>query len=312
MDGSELNQIMKKLIGFLSLLLAALIFGSMSIFVRYLGHDFTVYQQIGFRNILGLGIAILLILSLKRKVDLKKIPKKYLFLYALAFPLSVVFYTLAIYQTKVITTIFGLYAGSLLFSLGIGILLFKEKVTVIKALSLLLVFIGLLIYVYPFSLSQLNLGFGFALLAGIADAVANSFRKYLSGKTDRLVLASIPMVGGILVAFAFLTASHQLFIPSISPLSWLIGIIFGGLVLSISYLTLVGFQNFDLNLGTIILSSELFFGPMFAFLIFRESPSFFEISGGVLIMAAIVIMNFDRSWFKLFRAFKQVPFTPAS
>jgi drug/metabolite transporter (DMT)-like permease len=299
---------MKKLIGFSSLLLAAFIFGSMAILVRFLSADLTAYQQIGFRYSLGLVLAFGLIVLLKRKINLSKIPKKYLFLYALAFPLSVVFYTLSVYQTKVITTIFGLYAGSLLFSLLLGFLFFKEKMTLLKAVSLVTVFIGLLLYSYPFSLSQLNAGFGLALLSGVMDAVANSFRKYLSGKTDRLVLASIPMVGGLLVAGVFMTAAHQLSFQTISPLSWVLGLVFGGLVLSISYLTLVGFQNFDLNLGTIILSSELFFGPALAFLFFRERPSFFELSGGVVIMIAIIIMNFDSSWLKRLNEAKKLHF----
>ncbi len=54
-----------------------------------------------------------------------------------------------------------------------------------------------------------------------------------------------------------------------------------------------GFQNFNLNLGSIVVSSELIFGPLFAVLILGEGLTTWEIVGGILVIAAIVISNID-------------------
>jgi drug/metabolite transporter (DMT)-like permease len=61
--------------------------------------------------------------------------------------------------------------------------------------------------------------------------------------------------------------------------------------MSVSFLTLIGFQNFDLNLGTIIISSELIFAPIFAALAFHEYPSANEIFGGLFIALSIILSN---------------------
>lgn len=283
---------MNKLSGFLALLSCAVIFASFSIFVRLLGQDLQPFQQIGFRNIIGLILAMMIIFFTKQSFSsLGKVPSKYVFLYAGSFPFSVIFYTLAVLQIKIVTTIFGLYLGALITSLVIGVVIFKEKISRIKTASLILVSIGLLIYAYPFDRSFFSLGFFFAVLAGFFDASANSFRKYLAGKVDRFVLVFLQMIGGIAVAFPLMFFSHQLFLPHLSVQSWIVGIVFGCCLVAISYLTLVGFQNFDLNLGTVILSSEIFFGSMLAVIIFQESVLFKELVGGCFIISATALAN---------------------
>ncbi len=249
---------MKRLQGFTALLLATAIFGSMGVLVRYLNYDLTVYQQIIFRNILALIIAVAIILLTKKKIDFKAVPKKYLFLFTFAFPLSVLCFTFSVLYTKIIVTTMSLYVSSLVGSLIIGSVFFKDKLTRSKMIALGTIAIGLIVYAYPFSVAQLNVGFWMGLAAGGFDAIANSFRRHLAGKMDRLVLACLPIIGGAILSVSLLMYTGQSFFPHISTLSWLIGIMFGFFVLSISYLTLVGFQKFDLSLGTVVLSSELF------------------------------------------------------
>jgi drug/metabolite transporter (DMT)-like permease len=63
-------------------------------------------------------------------------------------------------------------------------------------------------------------------------------------------------------------------------------LLFGASLVSVSYLILKGFQSFDLNIGTVVLSSELVFGVILAFLVFAEKPRFVELAGGAIILAA--------------------------
>lgn len=283
---------MNRLKGFLALLACAIIFASFSVLVRVLSTEMGLYQQIGLRNVLALMVAIGVVVTTKQTfISLKNVPVHLNLLYMASFPVSVVFYNLAVLDTKIVTAIFGLYVGSLISSLFFGIVVFKEKVTNLKLLSLALVSLGLISYTYPFNLSLLSRGFYLALVSGFFDACANGFRKYLGGKVDRFVLVALQMIGGVVVAVTLGTLFNQLSLPTLSLAAWAISALFGLLLVAISYLTLIGFQNFDLNLGTVVLSSELFFGSLFAFLFYQEQSSFTEILGGTLIIVATVVAN---------------------
>jgi drug/metabolite transporter (DMT)-like permease len=64
-----------------------------------------------------------------------------------------------------------------------------------------------------------------------------------------------------------------------------------------SYLTLYGFQNFDVNIGTVIMSTELVFAAIMAYFLFDEVPATHELVGGIVIFAGSVVGSgiFDRT-----------------
>ena len=63
-----------------------------------------------------------------------------------------------------------------------------------------------------------------------------------------------------------------------------------------NYLMIIGFNNFDLNLGTIVLSSELLFASIFGYLIYKEVPTINELIGCGLIAFSVIIshVNFKK------------------
>ena len=83
------------------------------------------------------------------------------------------------------------------------------------------------------------------------------------------------------------------FISSLSVNTWAVGLMFGFILVAVNYLLLVGFQNFDLSLGVIILSSELIFALLFGLLVFGEKPLPKEIIGGLFVMAAVILPNLN-------------------
>lgn len=293
---------MKNTKGFLALFIAAIIFGSFGIWIRLLNHDLTNYQQIAFRNIIALVIAFLILRFRKISINKTVVKDKYVLLFGLAFPMSVIFYTFSILSTKIMITLFAFYAGELICSLFIGIKYFKEKVDAKKIISLVLASTGLLFFVGSFSNIFVNLGFVFGLTAGVFDTIANSFRKYLGGKYDRYFVASIPLVGGFLIAVIMILFSGQILTPHVSLASWGVGLLFGAFLFTVNYLLSYGFQHFDLNLGTIIVSSELLFASLFGFIVFKETPLVNEIIGGIFIIAAIIVSNLKE--IKLLKLFK--------
>jgi drug/metabolite transporter (DMT)-like permease len=280
-----------KLKGFLALLFSASIYGTFGVWVRFLEQDFTGSQQILVKNGVAFIFALIAVKFFKENFSFKGIDKRYMAFYLVAFLIGVPAFTFGILMAKVTTVIFGLYAGSLISSLIVGVMWFKEKVSITKMIAFGLVFLGLLIYVYPLSSDSLNLGLGLGLLSGLCDTVVNSTRKYLGDKIDRFALISLQALTGSVLAICLMVMNQEFTISSLSAGSVISGLIYGFITVGVAYLMLVGFQSFDLNLGTIVVSSELIFASLFALLLFGEVPKTTEVFGGIFIMAAIVVMN---------------------
>lgn len=278
------------------MLLAGITFGSFGIWIRFLSQELTIYQQIVFRNILAMVFAIgIIVIGKKFLADFAKVKKGNLFLYGLTVPLSVIFYNIAILNIKIAVTTFAFYIGSILFSWIFSVFFFKEKITILKALSLVSVIIGLACFIWPLSLSSLNIGFVAAIISGILDAAANGFRKDLGRKIDKFILVFITTLGGVIVSslMMFYFKQNFNFISNLSVNTWAVGLMFGFILVAVNYLLLVGFQNFDLSLGVIILSSELIFALLFGILVFGEKPLPKEIIGGLFVIAAVILPNLN-------------------
>lgn len=284
---------MSKLKGFLALLLSGIIFGSFGIWIRLLNQELTAYQQIFLRNLIGFLLAAAIVIILKQKWSLRGVKPFYVFLYATLFPIAVVFFVFAMLNTRISTAIFAFYASSLLSSLIIGRIFFDDQISASKSFSLVLAFLGLGVLSYPFSLSTFNWGFVFGVISGIFDTITNGFRRLLSGKIDRFVLVATQMLGGVVISIILISLVKQSILVPISTFTFAVAAIFGILLMSVSFLTLVGFKNFDLNLGTIVISSELVFATIFAALVFKEYPTAKDLVGGLFIAVGIVVSNLN-------------------
>lgn len=287
---------MNKIKGFFSLLGAGFIFGIFGILVRLLNSQLTNYQQIFFRSVVGFILALGIIIIFKRKISFKNISLINLFLFAVSLPLTIIFYTFSVLKTKIILAVATLFLGSILFSLISGILFFKEKLTIKKGLAIISSIIALYFFTIPFSFKNINIGLIFGVLSGFMDALSNTFKKHLGRKVDRFLLISIQMAGTIIVSLILILYTKTLLMPQISPFIFGIGVLFGFFLVLNNYLMLIGFHNFDLNLGTIILSSELIFASVFGYLFYKEIPTFNELIGCSLIAFSIIIahLNFKK------------------
>ncbi len=287
---------MKKKIGFLSLLLAAASYGSFGIWIRLLSHEMSIYQQIVFRNVIAFMFAILIIIIGKRYgADLKDVSKKNLILYALVVPIAVILYNIGMLNLKIAVATFAFYIGSIIFSELIGIIVFRDKITPLKLISLTLVVIGLGCFIYPFTSTTMSVGFWACLASGLFDGIGNGFRRNLAGKLDKFFLVAVTAIGGMVVSGAMMINGHQTltFINHLSVTTWIIGIVFGLILMLVNYLLLIGFQNFELGPGVITLSTELFFALIFGLIVFREIPLAKELIGGLFILTASILPNLN-------------------
>jgi drug/metabolite transporter (DMT)-like permease len=65
------------------------------------------------------------------------------------------------------------------------------------------------------------------------------------------------------------------------------------LLISIGNLLLFGFKHVDVNIGTVILSTEIIFALILGFVFYDEVPVAHEIIGGMFIFAASILSSVD-------------------
>ncbi len=278
---------MDRLKGFFALLLAGIIYSFNDVCIRILGSQLSGYQQVTLRSFIGFVIILIFIFFQKKNINVHKTQKRILLLYFFCFPIVFILFNLSILLTKIANTVFSFTIGTLIFSLIIEGFFYKEKLSREKIISTTLTIIGLCFLTFP--LSQVNLGFIYGFAAGIVYTFINTLVRHSHQKTNPNVLVGFQLFGGTLIGGAATFIVGQSLFPDLSLLNLILIIITGGTIALVTYLTIVGFKNFDLNLGTIVISSELFFAPLFAFILFKESLTLLEIVGGVCIALAIII-----------------------
>lgn len=278
---------------FFSLLLAGLVYGTFGLFVRILSKSFGPFEQILYRCSVGALLGILLIIITRTKLEYSKVAWKDLVLYTCTFPFAVILFTVAVGYNKVSTLTFLFYASSLISSYVIGIKLFHEKITGRKNIALVLSLIGLCFYMIPFSLGTSFLAIVLILGAGLIDTLSSTYKKRITGKISSYALLPLPLIGASIVSGLLVLLFGEHLHPSLffRPHNFAIYFGYGFTILLLTSLVLFGFRHFDLNLGTLVLSSELVFATLVGMLFLAEVPTFKEIIGGAFIIGAIVVAN---------------------
>ena len=277
--------------GPLSLLTVGILFGLSGSLAKYLGTWLNAYQTVAVRFFVACLLGILFLILTKKKFDISKVNKMKLGLFAISFPAQAIFFTLSVFYTKIALAVFAFYIANLLSSFLLGNIFFKEKIDSKKSLALVLIVGSLLCLTNPFQNFHLSIGFLFGLTAGVLQTFASIFQRTIGKGTDRLTLVIIQTFTGVVMAVLAMILTNTLIIPSISLLGILVSVFFGAVFLVIAYLSLIGFQKTNLNVGSMLVSTELFFGPLFAFVIFHESLGTLELLGGFLTIAAVILVN---------------------
>jgi len=277
--------------GFWAILLTAVIYGSYGCLARFLNNAFGYFTQVLFRSAIAFLIAALVILLTRQKIKLaKKDIIKILILSVLFFG-GVVTFTIGSVVDKISVVMFVFYAGSFAASFLISAFVFHEKITRLKIIALSIVLIGL-ITTTGFNFANFGWGLAAALVSGIFDAVANNYRKQLSGLPKDSVLLLQFLFTSILALSALLISQEQV-VKEVTPAAIIAGIVWGAFWVLGNRFIMVGLRRFDFMLGQIVLSSEIFFATVLAFLFFGEIPTTYELLGGVIIFIGVCMINLD-------------------
>ncbi len=271
---------------FFALFLAAFILSSFNLLIRQQSLMYGDQAQVVAR--LGLAFLMLLLFLLYRKSSfhIPKIKIVNVICLALSSALMIALITIAINQGKIANAIFVTYAGTLTTSFFIGTFYFKEKVTKQKFFTLFLVVSGIAILLQE--VAMLSVAVLTALASGFFGGLRNAIRKTL-GEVDSNTLLFYQLGIGTIFMIAMLYVHSGDVFREVSIQGALVTALFAVLVIIVGRLLLYGFQNADLFISTVIVTSEILITIVLAYAFYSEMPEKYELIGGMLIFLAGVV-----------------------
>jgi drug/metabolite transporter (DMT)-like permease len=177
-----------------------------------------------------------------------------------------------------------------IYSLIIGYLLLKERVSTRQIISTLLIIFGTLMVIYQ-GTSRMNWGDILILLTPLCYQVGHFFSKQLLNETEMsplFIATGRTFYGGlILLILNQFTGSHE-FNILIQPDILAIFIFYGIVVYALSYLTFYGaIKRINLSKASAIISVYPAISIILARFILKEVPDFYQLGGFFIIMLGI-------------------------
>ena len=282
-----------KIAGIVSLISAAFLWSLWGVFSRLLGLGFGIFYQAFSRGLILLLILFgyLLLKRLWKRVD--GADYKWFLGMSLSGLLSVICFFVAINYLAIGLTLFVFYAASILGGYFLGSVLFQERLTRIKIISLLISFAGLFVISFA-TLEQTNLLYLLlSVLSGFGFAGWQVFSKKVSSQYSLIQVMAIDNLIFTLASLIFVLAFKEtIILPSFS-LVWLILILFAFLVLAGSLLNIYGFRRLEAQKGSLIMLLEVVFGIFFGWLFYKEVLTIYSLIGGALILLGAALPNFQ-------------------
>lgn len=280
-----------KIVGIVSLISAAFLWGLWGVFARLLGLGFGVFYQLFVRSLILLICFLAYVILTRSWKKVERGDWKWFLIISASGLLSgagsfVVFNHLAIG-----TVLFYSYASSTVGGYILGRLFFGEQMTKTKIMSLAACLSGLLLLFYS-TIERSNLGYIIlTILVGFAFIGWSVFSKKV---TTKYPLAQVLLIDNFnFVVSCFILAlifREPIIWPSFSLL-WLYVFLFSLLVLAASTLHFYGFKLLEAQIASLIILLEVVFGVFFGWLFYKEVLTIYSLIGGFLILFGAVLPN---------------------
>ena len=271
-----------------ALLAAAFLFAVTNVLVREMAYMWGDQAQVAVR--FALVWAILVVFAKFSRTKKSSIPRSKMptaILYSALAALSILFFTLSVQMTTIANTLFTSNATELFVAFLLGTFLLREKLTQRKFIAIGLALAGLALY--SDSLFGGNAGIIFGLLAGSTVAFCNLLAKRLKGVDLGAIMRIQFGLGTVFMVILTLLLSPNDIVRTISIEGLVATIAFALILIAATRLVLYGFQHSDINIASVILSSQLAFGALLGFFIYQEVLATHEIVSGLLIACAAII-----------------------
>jgi drug/metabolite transporter (DMT)-like permease len=271
-----------------ALLIAAFLFATTNVLVREMAYMWGDQAQVAAR--FALVWLILVVFARFSRTKKSSIPRSKIptaILYSVLAALSILFFTLSVQMTTIANTLFTSNATELFVAFLLGTLLLNETLNRRKITAIVLALAGLAFY--SDSLFSGNTGIIFGLLAGGTVAACNLLAKKLKGVDLGAIMRIQFGLGAIFMIILTLLLSPTDIIRTVSIEAISATVIFALILIAATHLVLYGFQHSDINIASVILSSQLVFGALLGFFIYQEVLATHEIISGILIACAAII-----------------------
>lgn len=272
---------------------AALLYSFSAVLIRELGTMWGDKAQVAARFVPVFIFLVGYSLISKKKRSIPRAKLKYGIALSASFASVVLFFTAAVQHTTIANTLFTFFATNMIASFLFGTFLLREKVTIAKIVAIIFALAGLSVYAQ--AILTLNRGILFAVVAGLCDGGSNVFRKKLGG-VDRVAVNRLQYGAGTIITAGVSLISGEQILRKVSPEAIILTLLFACAMLMATSLLLYGYQHFDVNIGTVILSSEIIFGALLGLLFYREVPALHETIGGALILTGAVVSSLNFDW----------------
>lgn len=284
-----------------ALFAAAFTYAFTAVLVREVSSIWGDKAQVAARWILVFMFLMLYTYFRKTKAKIPREKLIYTIPLGITFAITVLFFTFSVQKTTIANALFTFYAAGMAASFLLGTFLLKEKVSAVKLWALGFALAGLSVYAGDLVLGSLGIFFG--IIAGLAEGVSNVLRKRLAG-VDRNAILRLQHGVGTVFTLAVLLISRDEIIRVVTLRGVIMTLIFAAILILAGNLLLYGYQHFDVNIGSVIMSTELVFGALLGLMLFREAPAPHELLGGALIFIGSILGSLDLD--KLLRRSKRV------
>ena len=238
--------------GITSLLMAASLYGLYGIYSRMIGIEFGAFSQNWIRNLLVAIIALALLKTLKKRtIRLRAKDKKWIIGWILCGSWVTIFTFIAFNNLPIGTVYFLVYAAMIIGGFLSGRVFYKEKLTSLKIVSLILAGSGLLI-IYSLTIPKGSIVFaGLSLLGGFLTGLWNTLSKKFSNHYPTLQLVLIDSVASAVVGLiGAILVQEKLSLPLLSKgLPWVL--IYALTQVATVGLIITGFKNIEAQKGSI-------------------------------------------------------------
>lgn len=268
------------------ILISALSFGTYGVWSRLMADGFGEFSQAWTRGIFLLCLILLLNLKFKFFKPIKRPDLKWFAFIALAGGLNQAPYFFGFKHLDIGTATLLFYAALVVGGYLIGKLVFAERFTPVKIISLVLAFLGML-SIYQLTLTPAQfLPATLTIMAGLMGAIAAVLPKKLSGDYPELQIMSgylmVMVVGNGLLSGLFHDPLPTLALST----GWLAWLAYAFAFLIANFTVIEGFKYLEASIGSLIGLAEIIFGILFGVLYFAEI-----IGPGTLIGATLIILS---------------------
>lgn len=283
---------MKNKLGIPSLIFASLCFAAFTALNRIVPQNIGTFHQLLIRGLLMGSIFLFIGFSVK---DLKKIQRKDfpLFLFRgflVAADFSTFFIAISFLQIGV--TLFLFYAGNVIANYLYGSFFLHEKLTKIKIISALLAIIGLATMYITKLHAFTNIFVFFALFSGFAYGFEVASSKHLDTYSVNQVNGIAFLTAGFL-SIPLLLITHETSAYTLYTLPWLAFLLWVSVGVVAFYTVIYGFKYVEAQKASLICLSEILFGVIIGFLIYKEIPTIQTLIGGIFIITALALPNIN-------------------